>query len=117
MGTIRQYLKQKVAFSFTNKHVDLDVIKKDLKEEISHILYDQTRRTPIVIPLINEIVGSSSNASSQNNSNQNRQPNEAHRPDNRPKFVKPVGLNTFKLPVRPDDEDVEPKTGHDYRGY
>lgn len=57
MGTIRQYLKQKVARSFGGKKIDLDVIKKELKDEITHILYDQTRRTPIVIPVINEIGG------------------------------------------------------------
>lgn len=57
MGTIRQYLKQKVARSFSGKKIDLDVIKKELKDEITHILYDQTRRTPIVIPVINEIGG------------------------------------------------------------
>jgi ribonuclease J len=57
MGMIRQYLKQKVARSFSGKHVDLDAIKKELKEEITHILYDQTHRTPIVIPVVNEIGG------------------------------------------------------------
>ncbi|HUC96291.1 MAG TPA: ribonuclease J [Candidatus Saccharimonadales bacterium] len=57
MGLIRQYLKQKVARTFSGKHVDLDAVKKELKEEITHILYDQTRRTPIVIPVINEIAG------------------------------------------------------------
>ena len=35
----------------------MDVIKKEIKDEITHILYDQTRRTPIVIPVINEIGG------------------------------------------------------------
>ena len=58
MGMIRQYLKQKVARSFAGKKIDVDVIKKELKDEITHILYDQTRRTPIVIPVINEIGGS-----------------------------------------------------------
>ncbi|HMH70158.1 MAG TPA: ribonuclease J, partial [Candidatus Saccharimonadales bacterium] len=43
MGTIRQYLKQKVARSFGGKRVDLDIVKKELKDEITHILYDQTR--------------------------------------------------------------------------
>ena len=57
MGLIRQYLKQKVARTFSNKHVDLDAVKKEIKDEITHILYDQTRRTPIVIPVINEIGG------------------------------------------------------------
>lgn len=56
MGLIRQYLKQKVARGFgSNRKIDLDVIKKELKDDISHILYDQTRRTPIVIPVVNEV--------------------------------------------------------------
>ena len=54
MNMIRQYLKQKAARSFSGKY-DLDVIKKEIKDEVTHILYDQTRRTPIVIPVINEV--------------------------------------------------------------
>lgn len=54
MGMIRAYLKQKVARSFGGKY-DIEVIKKEIKDEVTHILYDQTRRTPIVIPVINEI--------------------------------------------------------------
>ena len=56
MNMIRQYLKQKAARSFSGKY-DLDVIKKEIKDEVTHILYDQTRRTPIVIPVINEVGG------------------------------------------------------------
>lgn len=56
MGMIRAYLKQKAARAFSGKY-DLDVIKKEIKDEVTHILYDQTRRTPIVIPVINEIGG------------------------------------------------------------
>ena len=33
------------------------MVKKEIKDEITHILYDQTRRTPIVIPVINEVGG------------------------------------------------------------
>ena len=121
MGSIRQYLKQKVAFSFANKHVDLDVIKKELKEEISHILYDQTRRTPIVIPVINEIGGggniNAGNSNNPNNPNKNRQVNNAHRPNDQPDFAKPVVPRTFQLPKQIDTDDIEPKTGRDYRGY
>ena len=61
MGMIRQYLKQKVTRSFGGKKMDLDDIKKELKDEITHILYDQTRRTPIVIPVINEVGGGGGN--------------------------------------------------------
>lgn len=55
MNLIRQYLKQKVARGFAGRKADMDQLKKEIKDEITHILYDQTRRTPIVIPVINEI--------------------------------------------------------------
>lgn len=56
MGMIRQYLKQKVARTFgVGRKIDLDLAKKEIKDDITHILYDQTRRTPIVIPVINEV--------------------------------------------------------------
>jgi ribonuclease J len=53
MNLIRQYLKQKVARSFQGRKIDLDQIKKEIREEVAHILYDQTHRMPIVIPVIN----------------------------------------------------------------
>lgn len=53
MNTIRSYLKQKIARGF--RKGDIEGLKKELKDEITHILYDQTRRTPIVIPVVNEI--------------------------------------------------------------
>lgn len=55
MSVIRQYLKQKIARAYHGQKVDLDDLKRELKDDITHILYDQTRRTPIVIPVINEI--------------------------------------------------------------
>jgi ribonuclease J len=73
MNLIRQYLKQKVARSFGGRRVDLDVLKKEIKDELTHVLYDQTRRTPIVIPVINEIGGGGGGQSgrSQNDSTRN----------------------------------------------
>lgn len=56
MGMIRAHLKQKVAHSFVGSY-DLDALKKEIKDEINHILYDQTHRTPIVIPVVNEVGG------------------------------------------------------------
>jgi ribonuclease J len=114
MGTIRQYLKQKVARSFTGKHVDMDSIKKELKDEITHILYDQTRRTPIVIPVINEVGGSNPNTVNQNNNQPQRRPdNQNQFNQNRPKFVP----KTFPAPQMPDSEASEPRNKLDYRGY
>lgn len=67
MSLIRQYVKQKTARSFVGNY-DLDVVKKELRDEITHILYDQTRRTPIVIPVVNEIGGGQRNGRSQKSS-------------------------------------------------
>lgn len=116
MGTIRQYLKQKVARSFGGKRVDLDVIKKELKDEITHILYDQTRRTPIVIPVINEIGGGGNGA-------QNRQQGGNHEPRrNGPETDADqpvVPGNTYVLPPPqvPDTEVIDPRPRTDTRAY
>jgi ribonuclease J len=105
MGTIRQYLKQKVARSFNGKRIDLDQIKKELKDEITHILYDQTRRTPIVIPVINEIGGGG-----QNRDNQQSHPSNkgAERPPRAVGGV--VSRQPRKFPPRqvPDTEVSDP---------
>jgi ribonuclease J len=108
MGMIRQYLKQKVAKSFTGKHVDFDTIKKELRDDITHILYDQTRRTPIVIPVINEIGGGQNKQQfagkkpMQNNTSQRSQ-------QNRLKFFPPTQY--------PDSEVTEPKNKFGGRAY
>ena len=34
---------------------DCEVIKKEIKDEVTQILYDRTKRTPIVIPVVNEV--------------------------------------------------------------
>ncbi len=113
MGMIRQYLKQKVARAFAGKHVDLDVIKKELRDEITHILYDQTRRTPIVIPVINEI-GGGGNSGQQN---QNRQNQPGEQPRQTPgHFVRPMPKK-FPAPQVPDTEATEPRNRVDNRAY
>jgi len=105
MGLIRQYLKQKVARTFSNKHVDLDVVKKELKDEITHILYDQTRRTPIVIPVINEIGGGNAGSNFQRPIAQNSNPQ-------RPQGFVP---KSFQAPRVADIKSVEPIARTDYR--
>ncbi len=82
MGVIRQYLKQKVARTFNGRKVDLDVVKKEIKDELTHVLYDQTRRTPIVIPVINEIGGGGKPSNQQNGEQQGQ--NRGNRPFKRP---------------------------------
>ncbi|MEO5950778.1 MAG: ribonuclease J [Candidatus Saccharimonadales bacterium] len=131
MGMIRQYLKQKVS-RIGGKRFDMDVLKKELKDEITHILYDQTRRTPIVIPVINEIGGSGGG------NGQNRpQQGQDGRPQGDNRRPAPVGGNSFRVehpanedqstsqptsrnfPERqvPDTEAIEPKSSIDTRGY
>lgn len=103
MGLIRQYLKQKVARTFNGRKVDLDVVKKEIKDELTHILYDQTRRTPIVIPVINEV---GMGAKPQND----QQPAEAGQ--NRPHFERNGQPNSqpkqFPPKQVPDTEATEP---------
>ncbi len=123
MGIIRQYLKQKVARTFNGRKADLDVVKKEIKDELTHVLYDQTRRTPIVIPVINEIGGggkpnngqggNGAQAEGQQRAPQNRGQNGQG--GNRP-FRRPAPKN-FPAPVVPDSEATEPKAKSDARGY
>jgi ribonuclease J len=55
IAKIRRYLKQKIAKAYSSGRVDIDDLKKAIKDDIAHILFDETQRTPIVIPVINEI--------------------------------------------------------------
>ncbi|HCR55711.1 TPA: serine hydrolase [Candidatus Saccharibacteria bacterium] len=111
MGLIRQYLKQKVARGFSGKKIDIDQVKKEIKDEITHILYDQTRRTPIVIPVINEIGGGGQPAQSSQN-----QPKQAEQVPRQAPFKRPAPK---KFPPRqvPDTEANQPKPRFDSRGY
>jgi ribonuclease J len=143
MGLIRQYLKQKASRLFTGKHIDMDTVKKELKDEITHILYDQTRRTPIVIPVINEIGGGGSfSGGGQGGRQQNdrRDNNQGNRPDNRdsrpnarpdnrqPESAAPAQDQAeepiydgepkkFPAPQIPDSPEIEPITHVENRSY
>lgn len=99
MNLIRQYLKQKAARAFSGRKIDLDLVKREIKDEISHILYDQTRRSPIVIPVINEIGGGN-----------NFTPRQDRRENSTPVQLPP--RKTFPAPKVPDTEVVEPKNYH-----
>lgn len=104
MNLIRQYLKQKIARSFGGKKVDMDVLKKELKDEITHLLYDQTHRTPIVIPVINEI---NTRLSQAGNNKTDTKTAEFKRPP----------AKKFPPKQIPDTEVVEPKNRERLRGY
>jgi ribonuclease J len=55
MNLFRAELKRAVLQRF--KRVDLDRFKAELKDYVTHILYEQTQRSPIVIPVVNIIGG------------------------------------------------------------
>lgn len=114
MNTIRQYLKQKVAKSFTGKRIDMDVMKKELKDEITHILYDQTRRTPIVIPVINEI-GGGGGGGGQSRGGDKPHGSNAPRGDRSPR----PEPKSFPAPQVPDTEvtDTKSREVQDQRPY
>ena len=133
MGIIRQYLKQKVARTFSGRRVDLDVVKKEIKDELTHVLYDQTRRTPIVIPVINEIGGGGGGKGPQ----QDGEGAQNGRPDNRNNnrggnrgqgqnqgqsqggeqhYQRPAP-KVFQQPAIPDTDVIAPKAPTDSRGY
>lgn len=54
IGKIRHYLRQKTDKSISSDP-ELKVLKDEIKEDISHILFDATGHTPIVIPVINKV--------------------------------------------------------------
>ncbi|MNX44476.1 Ribonuclease J 1 [compost metagenome] len=117
MGMIRQYLKQKVA-RIGGKRIDMDVLKKELKDEITHILYDQTRRTPIVIPVINEIGGGGQNRAQGQGQSQGSGEGRPQRRnnDNRGPRQEP---RKFPAPQVPDTEanDTQARQAQDSRPY
>lgn len=55
MNNFRIELKRAVQQRF--KRVDLDRFKAELKDHVTHFLYEQTGRSPIVIPVVNVIGG------------------------------------------------------------
>lgn len=56
MNGLRVELKRAVQQRF--KRIDLDRFKVELREHITHYLFEQTKRSPIVIPVVNIISGS-----------------------------------------------------------
>jgi ribonuclease J len=55
MNGLRHELRRAVGQRF--KRVDLDRFKAELKDHVTHYLFEQTQRSPIVIPVVNVIGG------------------------------------------------------------
>lgn len=69
MNLFRSELKRAVLQRY--KRVDLDRFKAELKDYVTHFLYEQTQRSPIVIPVVNIISGGgrSTNGGDKNGKN------------------------------------------------
>ena len=54
IGKIRHYLRAKTDHTVATDE-DIKTLKEEIKEDVTHILYDATGHTPIVIPVINKV--------------------------------------------------------------
>jgi ribonuclease J len=69
MNAFRNELRRAVQQRF--KRVDLDRFKAELKDYVTHFLYEQTQRSPIVIPVVNVIGGRSEKANNDIHKSEN----------------------------------------------
>jgi ribonuclease J len=75
MNAFRIELRRAVEQRF--KRVDLDRFKQELKEHVTHFLFEQTQRSPIVIPVVNVLggkAGGEKSAGQNNGSNATSEP-------------------------------------------
>jgi hypothetical protein len=63
MNGLRSELKRAVQQRF--KRIDLDRFKAELKDHVTHYVFEQTQRSPIVIPVVNVITGGGGNKPQQ----------------------------------------------------
>ena len=85
MTGLRTELRRAVQQRF--KRIDLDRFKAELKDHVTHYLYDQTQRSPIVIPVVNVVSGGksggndrTSNGNGNGNSRRQDRPQDAQKP-------------------------------------
>ncbi len=63
MNTFRTELRRAVQQRF--KRVELDRFKAELKEHVTHFLFEHTGRSPIVIPVVNVVSGKNGNTNGE----------------------------------------------------
>lgn len=74
MNGLRTELRRAVSQRF--KRVDLDRFKQELKEHVTHYLYEQTQRSPIVIPVVNVVIGNKQTSTSDKRYDDNKKPSD-----------------------------------------
>lgn len=54
VGKIRHYLRVKTDRE-VGRQIDINDLKQEIKDDVSHLLFDSTGNTPIVIPVVNKV--------------------------------------------------------------
>jgi ribonuclease J len=72
MNGLRTELRRAVQQRY--KRVDLDRFKQELKDHVTHYLYEQTQRSPIVIPVVNVIGGGNAKNGDRNGNQKGGKP-------------------------------------------
>lgn len=90
MNEFRAELRRAVTQRF--KRVDLDRFKAELKDYVTHFLYEQTQRSPIVIPVVNVVGGRSEKPNQQAKSGTNAQVANGNGDETKPKTPEEVAL-------------------------
>ena len=67
MNGLRTELKRAVIQRY--KRIDIDRFKQELKDHVTHYLFEKTQGSPIVIPVINIVGGNNQNSGNGNNNN------------------------------------------------
>jgi ribonuclease J len=70
MNGLRVELKRAVQQRY--KRVELDRFKAELKDHVTHYLFEKTQRSPIVIPVLNVVGGKQDNHGSSSNGTSNK---------------------------------------------
>jgi ribonuclease J len=82
MNNFRAELRRAVGQRF--KRVDLDRFKQEIREHVTHFLFEQTQRSPIVIPVVNVIGGGKPTEPKQGNANANGRGQQGQKPVDAP---------------------------------
>ncbi len=86
MNGLRTELKRAVAQRF--KRIDLDRFKAELKEHVTHYLFEHTQRSPIVIPVVNVISGGGGKQGQGKPNGQQAKPGQPGQPQPQPEKEK-----------------------------
>lgn len=84
MNLFRTELRRAVTQRY--KRVDLDRFKTELRDYITHFLYEQTQRSPIVIPVVNVVASKGGSGKNDNGTNE-AQKQEDQKPEKSPEQI------------------------------